>query len=109
MKAYKYLFAGICSMFMFSSCLEDFQKLNTNPEQMGETDPVAIFTGATKNYNNSSRGHLTGKYSGVMSIMQYLVSSGGASNGIYINPGKPNEHPSPSMPYYSYYYSSFGL
>ena len=109
MKAYKYLFAGVCSMFMFSSCLEDFQKLNTNPEQMGETDPVAIFTGATKNYNNSSRGHLTGKYSGVMSIMQYLVSSGGASNGIYINPGKPNEHPSPSMPYYSYYYSSFGL
>ena len=109
MKAYKYLLAGVCSMFMFSSCLDEFQKLNTNPEQLGETDPAAIFTGATLNYNNSSRGHLTGKYSGVMSIMQYLVSSGGASNGIYINPGKPNEHPSPSMPYYSYYYSYFGL
>ena len=109
MKAYKYLLAGVCSMFMFSSCLDEFQKLNTDKEQLGETDPAAIFTGATLNYNNSSRGHLTGKYSGVMSIMQYLVSSGGASNGIYINPGKPNEHPSPSMPYYSYYYSYFGL
>ena len=109
MKAYKYLLAGVCSMFMFSSCLDEFQKLNTDKEQLGETDPAAIFTGATKNYNNSSRGHLTGKYSGVMSIMQYLVSSGGASNGIYINPGKPNEHPSPSNPSYSYYYSYFGL
>ena len=109
MKAYKYLLAGVCSMFMFSSCLDEFQKLNTDKEQLGETDPAAIFTGATKNYNNSSRGHLTGKYSGVMSIMQYLVSSGGASNGIYINPGKPNEHPSPSNPAYSYYYSYFGL
>ena len=109
MKAYKYLLAGVCSMFMFSSCLDEFQKLNTDKEQLGETDPAVIFTGATKNYNNSSRGHLTGKYSGVMSIMQYLVSSGGASNGIYINPGKPNEHPSPSNPAYSYYYSYFGL
>ena len=109
MKAYKYLLAGVCSMFMFSSCLDEFQKLNTDKEQLGETDPAAIFTGATKNYNNSSRGHLTGKYSGVMSIMQYLVSSGGASNGIYINPGKPNEHPSPSNPTYNYYYNHFGL
>ena len=62
MKAYKYLLAGVCSMFMFSSCLDEFQKLNTDKEQLGETDPTAIFTGATLNYNNSSRGHLTGKY-----------------------------------------------
>ena len=109
MKAYKYLFAGVCSMFMFSSCLDDFQKLNTNPEQLGETDPAAIFTGATKNYNNSSRGHLTGKYSGVMTIMQYLVSSGGAGYGNYVDETKPNEHPAPSNPSYSYYYSYFGL
>lgn len=109
MKAYKYLFAGVCSMFMFSSCLDEFQKLNTDKEQLGETDPAAIFTGATNNYNNSSRSHLTGKYSGVMSIMQYLVSSGGASNGIYVDMSKPNEHPAPSNMSYSYYYSYFGL
>ena len=109
MKAYKYLLAGVCSMFMFSSCLEEFQKLNTDKEQLGETDPAAIFTGATKDYQNRGRSHLTGKYSGVMSIMQYLVSSGGASNGIYINPDKPNEHPSPSTQAYSDYYGYTGL
>ena len=109
MKAYKYLLAGVCSMFMFSSCLEEFQNLNTDKEQLGETDPAAIFTGATRDYNNNSRGHLTGKYSGVMTIMQYLVSSGGAGAGNYINPSKPNEHPSPSNQAYNSYYSNFGL
>ena len=109
MKAYKYLLAGVCSMFMFSSCLEDFQKLNTDLEQLGETDPAAIFTGATKDYQNRGRSHLTGKYSGVMSIMQYLVSSGGASNGNYINPNKPNEHPSPSTQAYNDYYGHTAL
>ena len=109
MKAYKYLLAGVCSMFMFSSCLEEFQKLNTDKEQLGETDPAAIFTGATKDYMNRGRSHLTGKYSGVMSIMQYLVSSGGASNGIYVNPDKPNEHPSPSNQSYSDYYGYTAL
>ena len=63
-------------MFMFSSCLEEFQKLNTNPEEFGTADPAAVFHGATKNYNNSSRAHLTGMYSGSMRLMQYLVSSG---------------------------------
>ena len=109
MKAYKYLLAGVCSMFMFSSCLEEFQKLNTDKEQLGETDPAAIFTGATKDYQNRGRSHLTGKYSGVMSIMQYLVSSGGASNGIYINESKPNEHPSPSNQAYNDYHDYTGL
>ena len=109
MKTYKFLLAGVCSMFMFSSCLDEFQKLNTDKEQLGETDPAAIFTGATLNYQNRGRSHLTGKYSGVMSIMQYLVSSGGASNGIYINPDKPNEHPSPSNQSYSDYYGHTGL
>ena len=72
-------------MFMFSSCLDEFQKLNTNPEEFGTADPAAVFHGATKNYNNCSRAHLTGMYSGSMRLMQYLVSSGGASSGIYNN------------------------
>lgn len=109
MKTYKYILAGVCSMFMLSGCLSEYQDLNTDPEKLGSTDPRAIFTGATLNYNNSSRGHLTGKYSGVMTIMQYLVSSGGASSGNYVSPSKPNEHPSPSNQTYSYYYSNFGL
>ena len=38
-----------------------------------------------------------------------MVSSGGASNGIYINESKPNEHPSPSNQAYNDYYDYTGL
>ena len=96
-------------MFMFSSCLDEFQKLNTNPEEFGTADPAAVFHGATKNYNNSSRAHLTGMYSGSMRLMQYLVSSGGASSGIYNNLENKTSRTSPSNQIYSNYYSSFGL
>ena len=96
-------------MFMFSSCLDEFQKLNTNPEEFGTADPAAVFHGATKNYNNSSRAHLTGMYSGSMRLMQYLVSSSGASSGIYNNLENKTSRTSPSNQIYSNYYSSFGL
>ena len=108
MKTYKYLLAGVCSMFMFSSCLDEFVDLNTNPEVMGSADPVNVFAGATQNYNNCSRGHLTGLYSGVMRYMQYVVSDGGASN-IYIKLSDDASRTSPSNLAYSYYYSTFGL
>ena len=109
MKTYKYLLAGVCSMFMFSSCLDEYVELNTNPEVMGSADPVNIFAGATKNYNNSSRAHLTGLYSGVMRYMQYVVRDGGADAGIYINLNDDANRTSPSNLAYSNYYSNFGL
>ena len=108
MKTYKYLLAGVCSMFMFSSCLDEYVDLNTNPEVMGTADTVNVFAGATQNYNNFSRGHLTGLYSGVMRYMQYVVSDGGASN-IYIKLSDDASRTSPSNLAYSYYYSTFGL
>lgn len=108
MKTFKYLFAGVCSMFMFTGCLSEYQDLNTDPEQLGTTDPRNVFTGATQNFNNCSRGHLTGKYSGTMTYMQYLVSAGGASSGSYISLAKPNERPEPNGPAYSYYYNANG-
>lgn len=109
MKKFKYILAGAFSIFMLTGCLEDFQELNTNPEELGNADPRNVFTGATENFNNSSRGHLTGKYSGVMRYMQYLVSSSGASDGIYITPSKVNSRPQPSMPSYGDYFGSTGL
>lgn len=109
MKTFRYLFAGVCSLFMLTSCLDEYQDLNTDPEQLGTTDPRNVFTGATENFNNCSRGHLTGKYSGTMIYMQYLVSASGASSGSYVSLAKPNEHPQPNGPAYSYYYSNFGL
>ena len=109
MKAYKLLLAGVCSMFMFSSCLDEYQKLNTDPEQLGVADPLAVFTGATLNYNNCSRGHFTGLYSGSMRLMQYVVSDGGASSGIYNNLENENTRTAPSNQAYSYFYSTFGI
>ncbi len=108
MKAFNYLFVGVCSVFMLTSCLDEYQDLNTDPEQLGTTDPRNIFTGATLNFNNCSRGHLTGKYSGTMIYMQYLVPSGGASSGSYISLAKPNERPQPNGPAYSFYYNTNG-
>ncbi len=93
---------------MLASCLAEYQDLNTDPEQLGTTDPRNVFTGATINFNNNSRSHLTAKYSGVMIYMQYLVSSGGASQGSYISPDQPNNHPEPYSPAYSDYYSGNG-
>ena len=108
MKTYKFLMAGLCSMFMFSSCLDEYVDLNTNPEQMEVADPINVFTNATKNYNNCSRGHLTGLYSGTMRYMQYIVSDGGPSN-IYIKMSDDANRTSPSNLAYSYFYSTFGL
>mgnify|MGYP006946450879 CR=1 FL=1 len=74
MKATRYVLAGIVLPMMFAGCLDEYQKLNTDPEQLGTTDPRYVFTGATMNFTNQSRSHLTGKYGGVMIYMQYLVS-----------------------------------
>lgn len=108
MKTLKYLIAGACASLALTGCLGKFQDLNTDPEQLGTTDPLNVFTGATQNFDNCSRSHLTGKYSGTMIYMQYLVSSGGASNGSYISPSMPNNHPQPNSPSYSFYYSTNG-
>lgn len=108
MKHIKYLLAIICSALLLTSCLDDFQELNTDPEQLGEADPRNVFTGATQNFNNCSRAHLTGKYSGTMIYMQYLVPSGGASSGSYIMLSKTNNRPEPYGPAYSFYYNVNG-
>ncbi len=108
MNKIKYLFIGILSFFLFSSCLENYQDLNTNPELLGTVDPRNAFTGATENWNNSARHDLTGKYSGVMQIMQYIVNSGGAPSGAYVNPtgtARPNTY----TPYYEKYFGQIGL
>lgn len=78
MKKYKVILMGVLALSTLSGCLKEYQELNTNPELLGETDPRFVFTGATENFNNSSRNHLMAKYSGVMQMMQYLVNYQGA-------------------------------
>ncbi len=85
------------------ACMKPLQDLNTNPEQLGSTDPRYIFTGATLNWNNAARHDLTNKYSGVMQLMQYVVASGGAPDGIYFDNAKATGT-SPYTPYYDKFF-----
>lgn len=103
----KYLL-GACSLFMLTGCLNDYKELNTDPELLGMTDPRNVFTGATENFNNSSRMHLMGKYRGVMQLMQYVVSNDGAQEAIYVNTAK-EQRPDVYLPYYSDYFKTIGL
>ncbi len=109
MKAIRYILAWILLPMMLAGCLDEYQELNTNPEQLATTDPRYVFTGATMNFTNQSRSHLTGKYGGVMVYMEYLVSASGPSAGYYVSPAKPNEHPQPYSPAYGDYYGTYGL
>lgn len=107
-KIIKKYILGACALLLLSGCLDDYKELNTDPELLGMTDPRNVFTGATENFNNSTRAHLMAKYSGVMQIMQYIVSSGGPSEGIYVNSSK-SERPSIYTPYYGDYFEKIGL
>lgn len=105
MKKIPYILTGICSFLLMTSCLDDYQELNTNPEQLGNVDPRNAFTGATLNFNNCSRGHLTGLYDGSMIYMQYLVNNNGASQNSYITLSQQNSRPAPSNYAYNEYYN----
>lgn len=108
MKNIKLIIIGIFPLLFLSSCLEDYQELNTNPELLGSTDPRNAFTGATQNFNNSSRGHLMNKYSDVMQYMQYIVNYQGPQESIYVNLSKTSR-PAPYTPYYNDYFGQIGL
>ena len=100
---------GILLLLSSTGCLDSYRDLNTNPEDLGKVIPQAAFTGATENFNNSSRDHLTAKYSTVMVYMQYIVPNGGVSADRYINPSIERARPSVFAPAYQDYYSSVGL
>lgn len=106
MKKIKYLLTAICAIALLPACLKDFQDLNTNPEVLGDADPVNVFTGATRDFNDTNRHYLTGKYS-TMVLMQYLVGSGGASDGVYNNLSA-NRRSAPHAPWYNDYYQADG-
>ena len=108
MRKYKFIIIGVLSLLTMTGCLEKYQDLNTDPELLGTTDPRNAFTGATENWNNSTRSHLMDKYAGVMQYMQYIVFYGGAQEGAYVNLAKENK-PSPNTHYYGDYFGQIGL
>lgn len=107
-KISKYIILYLSTMAVtFTACKKDMIDMNTNEELLVSTDPRFVFTSATENWNNMDRTSLMSKYSGVMTLMQYVVSNGGGSEGSYANPAELS-NPSPYLPYYSYYYSVYG-
>ncbi len=108
MKKLKHTLLGLFMLGTLSSCLKDYQELNTDPELLGSTDPRNVFTGATENFNNRTRQHLMGKYSGVMQAMQYIVYYEGPQEGIYYD-GTATARSSYYVPYYEDYYQQIGL
>ncbi|ATA91621.1 SusD/RagB family nutrient-binding outer membrane lipoprotein [Capnocytophaga canimorsus] len=108
MRTIKNIFIGVFVTTILTGCLKDFQELNTNNEELTSVDPRNVFTGATENFNNSTRAHLLSKYDGVLQIMQYIVSSSGGREGLYFDPSEANR-PSIFTPYYNDYYRTIGL
>lgn len=107
MKKYILIVASLLATFGITSCLDDFQDLNTDKEKLPTATPANAFMGATLNFNNCSRAHLLGKYSGTMTYMQYIVSAGGPSAGTYISLDKTGRT-EPYAPAYTYYYTANG-
>lgn len=107
MKKYILIVATLLATFGITSCLDDFQDLNTDKEKLPTATPANAFMGATLNFNNCSRAHLLGKYSGTMTYMQYIVSAGGPSAGTYISLDKTGRT-EPYAPAYNYYYTANG-
>ncbi|MGF0098488.1 SusD/RagB family nutrient-binding outer membrane lipoprotein [Prevotella sp. SGI.027] len=107
MKKYILIVASLLATFGMTSCLDDFQDLNTDKEKLPTATPVNAFAGATLNFNNCSRSHLLGKYSGTMTYMQYIVPAGGPSAGTYISRDKTGRT-EPYAPAYTYYYTANG-
>ena len=91
----------------FNGCKKDMIEMNTNEELLVSTDPRFVFTSATENWNNRDRTSLMSKYSGVMTLMQYVVRNGGGTEGAYAKSAELS-NPSPYLPYYDYYYSIYG-
>ncbi len=103
---YKLILFNVFILALFG-CKKDMIEMNTNEELLVSTDPKFVFTSATENWNNASRGDLMSKYGGVMSLMQYIVPNSGGNENTYANTSKPN-NPAPYLPYYNYYYTKYG-
>lgn len=96
--------------FLTQSCEKELQDINTNPNQLENARPEALFTNATLNFNFGRRDQLLARYSGVMTYMQYVVQDAADQQGLespYWAPGE-TAGPSPGLSYYSDYYTGVG-
>lgn len=81
MKNIKTLLVGGALLTLLSGCKDKMVELNTDPGIISSALPEQLFTSATGSWDYESRGSLTEKYSGVMQIMQYIVSYSNTTKG----------------------------
>ncbi len=111
--------AIIMVVVLGTSCKKEMIKLNTNPNSLSTTNPEYWFTGATEDFNLTTRAQLINRYT-FMQYMQYIVPDGanadlasaywapGATTGPA--PAKSSISPSStSVSYYDDYYEGMGL
>lgn len=100
-----------------TSCKQQMISVNTNPNSLPTTSPQYWFTGATSDFNMSSRTQLINRYT-FMQYMQYIVPDGANANlrAAYWGQGA-NTGPAPSsgglyasqVTYYNDYYNGIGV
>lgn len=104
--------AAIASMLLMQSCLKDYQQVNTNPNQIGDTKPEFMFTAATNEYMRTSRADAMAQYDKAFIYTQYLVPNSGSSDGIagnYITSSlQLGSYPNPGAGEYSIYFTRTG-
>lgn len=104
---FKYILLTFSAIFLFS-CDDTLRNLNTDPEILENTQPEYLFAGATNNFMSPNRHHLTERFAGVMTFMQYLVSTGGSGGGAYI-PQDKKDGATPRLSFFwDDYYKSTG-
>lgn len=106
----KYILGLIALATVSQSCKKELIDTNTNPKTLSDANPEFLFTGATADFNLTSRGNTAQKYASTMTYMQYIVADGVDANGLagsYWNPTKPTG-PNPGFPYYNDYFTGNG-
>lgn len=106
----KYIIGLFALAALGQSCKKEMIDTNTNPKKLNDVGPEFLFTGATLDFNLTSRDRTSQKYGTTLKYMQYVANDGVDPAGMgsaYWDPGKTTG-PNPGFPYYGDYYTSTG-
>jgi hypothetical protein len=106
----KYIIGLSALAVLGQSCKKELIDTNTNPKTLSDANPEFLFTGATTDFNLSSRSNTSQKYASTMTYMQYIVPDGVDANGLSANYWNPTKStgPNPGFPYYNDYFTGNG-
>jgi hypothetical protein len=112
MKKLNKLMIGLVMLSLMSqSCKKSFIDVNTNPNNLNNTLPQYLFSGATVDIGDASRAQVMARYN-FMVFMQYLVVDGTDATKItasYDDPSSNSAQADAGVSYYQDYYSGIGI